>query len=408
MPDFGKALRGLGLARTERVSRPFSEQLQFLRSRWKVIANVLPPGEVHSNALGSHYFIHTVYPDDYFHGKVRLSRFSASDLECLIQLMRQKASIPERARIVFLDTETTGMQGGTGMCPFLVGIGYFGEDGFHMVQYFIRDFDEEPSMLLALGEQLQEFDLIITYNGAAFDIPLLETRFTLSRLNGPFQGMSHFDMLFPARKLWRSGHGSCRLVALEREMISFLRGPDIPGAMIPRAYFDYLQQRPTGALQSIFTHNVDDVVSLAALTVHACDRVTLEPAALDDPLDLYSLARVMERSSEWRRSVGLYEMALRGDLPDPFRRKALEEIAVVYRRAGEYERSRDICRELMRYPDFSMVGYEGAAIYDERVARDFESALRILEEGLSRTESKRWKALLQSRWNRLQQKRLEI
>src|SRR5262245_42808801 len=125
MPDFGKALRGLELARPSRVVRPFSEQLQFLRSRWKVIANVLPAGELHSNALGSHYFIHNAYTDEYFHGKVRLSRFSTFDLEFLMMLMRQKASVPERSRIVFLDTETTGMQGGTGMCPFLVGIGYF-------------------------------------------------------------------------------------------------------------------------------------------------------------------------------------------------------------------------------------------------------------------------------------------
>jgi len=408
MPDFGKALRGLELARPSQVVRPFSDQLQFLRTRWKVITNVVPAGEVQSNALGSHYFIRNDYTDDYFHGKVRLSRFSTFDLQTLITLMRQKASVPERHRIVFLDTETTGMQGGTGMCPFLVGIGYFDEDGFRMVQYFIRDFDEEPSMLFALGEQLRKFDLIITYNGAAFDIPLLETRFTLARLESPLPAMSHFDMLFTARKLWRNGHGSCRLVALEHEMISFLRGPDIPGAMIPRAFFDYLQQRPTPALRSVFTHNAHDVVSLAALTVLACDRVILEPAALDDSLDLYSLARVMERSSEWRRSIRLYEMAFRGGLPEPFHRKALEEISVVYRRAGEYEKSRDVCNELMRDPEFSMVGYEGAAIYYERTAHDFESALIILEEALSRTENKRWKALLRARWDRLQQKRLEL
>jgi hypothetical protein len=322
--------------------------------------------------------------------------------------MRAKGSVPLRDRIVFLDTETTGVQGGAGMCPFLIGIGCFDADGFHMVQYFIRDFDEEPSMLLALAEHLQQFELIVTYNGAAFDVPLLESRFTLARLDSPFSTMSHFDLLFTARKLWRNGHGSCRLAALEREMISFLRGPDIPGAMIPRAYFDFLRQPQSPALRSVFTHNVYDVISLAALMVHACDRVILEPAALDEPLDLYSLARVLENSSDWPRSIRLYEMALRAGLPEPIRKKTLENLAVAYRRAADHDRSLEICLELMRLPDFSMAGYEGAAIYYERVARDFEAALQVLEEGLSRADNKRWKKLLEARWDRLQQLPMKI
>jgi len=321
-------------------------------------------------------------------------------------LMQEKGTVPHRDRIVFLDTETTGIQSGTGICPFLVGIGYFSGDDFHMVQYFIRDFDEEPSMLLALGEQLSRFDLAITYNGAAFDLPLLETRFTLARLDSPFEPMSHFDLLFTARKLWRQGHGSCRLVALERELLSFVRGPDVAGAMIPRAYFEYLQRRTSSVLYSVFTHNVYDVVSLAALTVHACDRVMLEPAALDDPLDLYSLARVLETSANWRRAIEIYDMALAGGVEEPIRKKTLENLAVACRRAGQHDRTREICAELMRYPEFSMAGYEGAAIYHERVAPDYDEALRVLEEGLARAESQRCRTMLQSRWDRLQQKRL--
>src|SRR5262249_30657610 len=156
----------------------------------------LPWGEVHSNPFGSHYCTHAVYPEGYFHGKVRLGRLCSSDLGSLMSLMRERRVPPERDRIVFLDTETTGMQGGSGICPFLVGLGFFAGDDFHMIQYFIRDFDEEPSMLLALQEQLQRFELAITYNGAAFDLPLLDTRFTLARLENPFQGLSHFDLLF--------------------------------------------------------------------------------------------------------------------------------------------------------------------------------------------------------------------
>jgi hypothetical protein len=368
------------------------------------VADILPSGDVESNPLGSHYVVRGLYSHDYFHGKVRLSRFSTADLECLMSLMKEKGNVPPRDRIVFLDTETTGMQGGAGMCPFLVGLGSFIGDEFHMLQYFIRDFDEEPSMLYALGELLSRYELVVTYNGAAFDLPLLETRFTLARLDSPFQNMSHLDLLFTARRLWRNGHGSCRLIALEREMLSFFRGPDVPGSMIPRVYFDYLQQRPSSTLNAVFTHNVNDVVSLAALSLHACDRVTLEPAPLDEPLDLYSLARILENSREWRRAIQLYDMALAGGLAEPVRKKALEELSVVYRRAGDHERAREICVQLMAYPDFSMTGYEGAAIYHERVRGDLDSAIRVVEEGIARAESKRWNMLLKARWARLQQK----
>jgi uncharacterized protein len=403
---------GRGWREAPGEGRSFAEELKQIGSRWLKqpsqltldTSDLLPPGNVESTPLGCHYTIRVIHPHDYFHGKVRLNRFSSSDLEALMTLMHVPGSVPPRDRIIFLDTETTGVQSGSGVCPFLVGIGYLSGDEFHMLQYFIRDFDEEPSMLYALGSFIERFDMIVTYNGSAFDIPLLETRFTLARLDSPFKNMSHLDLLFSARRLWRSGHGSCRLVALEREMISFTRGPDVPGSMIPRAYFDYLQHKPTPTLKGVFSHNVYDVVSLAGLTVHACDRVTLEPAMLDDPLDLYSLARILQNSRSWLRSIRLYDMALAGGLPEPERQKALENLSVIYRRNGNHERSFEICAELMACAQFSMAGFEGAAIYYERVAKDFESALRVLETGLRRAESKRWKKLLQARWDRLQQK----
>jgi len=251
---------------------------------------------------------------------------------------------------------------------------------------------------------LGRFDLVVTYNGTAFDVPLLETRFTLARLDSPFHGMSHLDLLFTTRRLWRNGHGSCRLAALEREMISFLRGADIPGSMIPRVYFDYIQHRPNVALTSVFRHNVYDVVSLAALTIHACDRVTLEPAPLDDPLDLYSLGRILEYSREWRRSIQLYEMALASGLAEPVRKRTLENLSIVCRRAGDHERSLEICAQLMAYPEFSMTGYEGAAIYYEHGRGDLENAQRVLKEALGRAESQRARTVLKARWDRLQQK----
>ena len=434
MPDFAKALKRL----RDRDRQPYltglspvaafslSEQLQFLKplpsnrttTNVPVFQEGLPAGESESTSFGSHYVVRKSFADDYYHGKVRLSRFCSGELQQLMKLMKQRAEVGERDRIVFLDTETTGVHGGTGICPFLVGVGHFSGSDFKMIQYFIRDFDEEPSMLLALGEFLTNFDLVVTYNGATFDVPLLETRFTLARLDNPFERLGHFDLLNTARRLWRNGHGSCRLIAMER-LMSFMRGPDVPGAAIHRVYFDFLQHRPTPQLAAIFTHNTYDVVSLAALTLHACDCVGVAaPAALDDPLDLYSLARVLENSANWRRSISLYEMALGGGLPEPTRTKALENLSVIYRRIGDNQRSFEICEELMRSDVFSLLAYEGAAIHHERIESDVEAALQVIEVGLKRLDGfphvgladaesgslKRWRALLRSRWERLQQK----
>src|SRR5213083_187850 len=131
--------------------------------------------------------------------------------------------------------------------------------------------------------------------------------------------------------------------------------------------------------------------------------VTLEPAPLDDPSDLYSLGRILENSRDWRRSVQLYEMALAGGLAEPIRKRALENLSIVYRRAGDHERSLEICVRLMAYPEFSMAGYEGAATYYERIRGDLENALRVVEEALSRATTQRVRKLLEARWDRLQQ-----
>src|SRR5262249_282334 len=154
--------------------------------------------------------------------------------------------------------------------------------------------------------------------------------------------------------------------------------------MIPRLYFDFLQQRPTPELPHIFTHNVDDVVSLAALTIHACDRVAGEPALLDEPLDLYSLARVYETAGDCAKAQVLYEKALAGGLPGTARVKALESLSVMHRRSGDHERSLRICRDLMDSETFSLTAYEGAAVYHERIAGNLEAALEIVERGLHR------------------------
>src|SRR5688572_24506112 len=158
MPDFSKALRHLRPKESQRQlfqgDNPVSSltrQLGFLRmqSPARVEDAVQIEGTEEVTSLGRHLVIRATYEDDRYHGNVRLGRFSCVDLQRFLCLMRRRETVASRDSLVFLDTETTGIQGGTGMVPFLVGVGYFEGDDFRLVQYFMRDFDEEPSMLLA-------------------------------------------------------------------------------------------------------------------------------------------------------------------------------------------------------------------------------------------------------------------
>jgi uncharacterized protein YprB with RNaseH-like and TPR domain len=420
--DFSNALRHLQpresrqqlLFQAENPVSSLIKQLAFLKRHSPKQPTDIPSpdGVEESTPLGRHLVVRETYGDDHYHGNVRLGRFSCADLQRFMTLMKTKGSVASREGIVFLDTETTGIQGGTGMVPFLVGLGYFEGEDFQMVQYFIRDFDEEHSMLLALGDLLQRFRLVVTYNGSSFDVPLLETRFTLARLNSPFTGMVHLDLLPGARRLWRNRYGSCRLAALENKVVTFFRSVDIPGSMIPRAYFEFLHGRGSAVMGTVLKHNSDDVVSLAALTVCACDCTTREPAAFDNPLDLYSLARVMENTAEWQRAIDFYERALRGGLVDPILVKAQENLAVLSRRTGDHERALALCEELIARQTFSMVGYEGAAIHYERVAGDPRRALELVELALARLEgvagTNRWQKSLSARRERLRQKAMQF
>ena len=146
-------------------------------------------------------------------------------------------------RWAFLDTETTGLSGGTGTCAFLAGVGRLTAGGFRVRQFFMRDFADEPSLLWALAGHLGEFDVVATYNGAAFDQPLLETRYRLARQPTPFARLAHLDLLFGARRLWKLRLESCRLVELENRILGVERQGDVPGAMIPDLYFDYVRTR---------------------------------------------------------------------------------------------------------------------------------------------------------------------
>lgn len=163
---------------------------------------------------------------------------------------------------VFIDTETTGLSGGTGTVAFLVGTGRVEGDQLVVRQYCMRDYPEEAAMLAALHEDVGESPLI-SFNGRCFDWPLLVTRFRMQHVDPPPR--AHLDLLPPSRRIWARTLHSHGLAALERHVIGLERGEDLPGWRIPTAYFDYLRTGHADLIAMAFRHNEIDVVSMLAL-----------------------------------------------------------------------------------------------------------------------------------------------
>ena len=261
---------------------------------------------------------------------------------------------------LFLDTETTGLAGGTGTYAFLVGLAWWDAGGLQVEQFFMRDLDEEHSLLLELSERMSKRPVLVTFNGKSFDWPLLETRYRMTRAILPCAPQLHLDLLHPARQLWRPRLGSVRLKELERHVLGdehraleWSRHDDIDSSLIPQMYFDYLRGGSAAPLAGVFRHNQMDLRGLAALAGKILTLFDSGNGLADaphhgtqDPLDLYGLSRLMLRRGEPARARELYETALRSGLPQHVERLAQRELAQLAKREQDYTRATSLWEEL--------------------------------------------------------------
>ena len=347
------------------------------------IAEVLDGEEV-SNDFGSFYSVDRIYPLAHFQGRIRLGRLTSVPREAFSMLSRGDDTFEiDLDKALFLDTETTGLAGGAGTCAFLVGLGWVDNESFVLRQLFMRDYGEEAAMLHALGEILQHFELLISYNGKSFDIPLLETRFVLTRQRLSFERLLHFDLLHPARSLWKARIESCRLMELEHRLLGLEREEDIPGHMIPDLFFRFLRTGNAEHLDRVFHHNRHDILSLAALTICASDLLD-ESYVPEDPLDDLSLGRLFERSSQPERSMMHYSRAVEAGLSGAARRRALIALADQHKRRGDIDDARKLWDELADGESVEVIhALHELAMLSEHRERDFTESLGLCERALS-------------------------
>jgi hypothetical protein len=342
-------------------------------------------GEVVKNSRGEFFLAREAFPFGRPYGKLRIGDIPSADLSPL-KLVLNDATMPDPSRLVFLDTETTGLAGGTGTCAFLIGIGNVEGMKFVVRQFFLRDYPEEKAVLEALAEALEPCEGIVTFNGKTFDVPLLETRYALARMKSPLDRLIHFDALHPARRLWKLRLESCKLTDLEEAILGISREGDVPGSEIPAIYFDYLRSGDARGLQPVFYHNALDVVTLAALTVELARALGDGGAeALGSPLDLFSLSRILGTAGAKEKSISACRQALEAGLPQQVESLALKHLAAELKRKRQHESAVDLWLELSRRETpFALEALEELAIHYEHHLHDLPQALEFALAALAR------------------------
>jgi uncharacterized protein len=237
------------------------------------------------------------------------------------------------SRMLFLDTETTGLSGGTGTVAFLIGLASFRDGALVLEQLVLPNLGCEAPMLARLAERLAVASCVVSYNGKSFDWPLLRTRFLLARMPLP-PLPPHIDLLHTARRVWKPRLGSVRLTEIEREILRFEREGDIDGAEIPGRYFEFLRGAGAERLAPVLEHNQHDVIALAAILGTLGQRFERGELELP-PEDALAFARLAARADAGERAGAFAQAVIDGGFGDAHTRAAYELLCQVERRAGD-------------------------------------------------------------------------
>lgn len=337
------------------------------------------------------------YPSDYIYGSSPL--FSSFPLSLVSQWASdsQVSNLP-LPKFAFLDTETSGLSGGTGTLVFLVGVARFVDGAFVVRQYFMRDPAEEPALLEGLADFLAPCEALVTFNGKAFDAPLLATRYRLHQIPIPYKGYSHLDLLPLARRLWRDRLESRALKYLEEHVLGLTRSSEeVPGYEIPFLYFNYLRSGDARPLGGVFYHNAMDVVAMAALLAHMNDMLESPyDGKVQHGLDFVALGKLFEDLGHWEEAARLFERGLESGLDESDFRVAVKRLSILQKRRGDVEEAVRLWKEAAKRGH--LYAFIELAKHYEHKQRDVKSALKWAKSALKLVEKSDMPAYERKHW----------
>jgi hypothetical protein len=351
------------------------------------------------------------YPSNYIYGSAPL--LSSFPLSFISQWANDPAieNFP-LTKFAFLDTETSGLSVGTGTYAFLVGVARFTSDQFVLKQFFMRDPAEEPALLEGLANFLAPCEALVTFNGKAFDAPLLTTRYRLHQIPNPYKDYSHLDLLPLARRLWRDRLESRALKYLEEHVLGLTRSTEeVPGYEIPWLYFDYLRTGDARPMAGVFYHNAMDVVAMAALLAHM-NEMMQNPydGKVQHGLDFIALGKLFEDLGHWDEAARLFERGLESGLDEADFGVAVRRLSILQKKRG------DLGEAIRLWESAAEQGHLYAFIelakHYEHKERDAKSALKWTRSALEQAEKidlpayvrKFWIGEIEHRMERLKRK----
>ncbi len=392
----------------ERLERLLRSEKMYQKFE-RVPIETLIPGEIIATSEGMAFRSEEVFSPHYRHGEMTLAEIhEIPTYPAHLLLKDERFKELDFRKALFLDTETTGLSGGTGTFAFMVGMGFFRGDRFTIQQLFMRDYSEEKAALQLLQETLESFDFLVTFNGRLYDVPLLETRMILSRKRSKLREMPNFDLLYPSRKIWRGAYENCRLVTLESRLLGIEREDDIPSEWIPSLYFDYLQTGDGRKIHRVFYHNRMDILTMVGL-VGRIHLVYHDPRAAQPRrgVEHFSLGRLFWDHGEREKAIPCFEIALKR-CDDEMAWEVMKWLSMAFKKVGQTERARSLWEEMLTWPHpKDEHPYIELAKYYEHRERAFEKALFYVDRALALIPSYREKEirLLQERKQRLMQKK---
>ena len=336
-------------------------------------------GRIEATPFGPCYLREISFSLDHRHGGIDLSGILSchgKDLSLPARDCTFESFNPEKS--LFLDTETTGLSGGTGTWAFLIGLGWIENSSFLLRQYFLRRPAEERAVLSHFAQTASRFSTLVTFNGKLFDLPLLHTRQILAGFEKTSPKM-HLDLLQCARQLWRKRLPSRSLRSIEESLLGLKRYDDIPGAEIPAVYFDYLRRGKTELLKKVFHHNTLDILSMVTLLKRvsslAADR------HIEHPAEALSMGRLCLKSGKTDEGVSFLREAA-GSNHSRLAEEAALELALHHKREGRWTDAAGIWLELVNNKAAGTAAYVELAKYYEHRCSRFAEALSLTEKAL--------------------------
>jgi uncharacterized protein len=330
------------------------------------------------------------------HGRIPIAKALSSEARLVAELaLDPSLEEVDLASALFLDTETTGLSG-AGIVPFLIGLGWFEDRSFVIEQLFLEELGEELPMLSRLQERLARASCVVTYNGKAFDWPVLVNRCVLHRIGAP-KALPHVDLLHCARRIYKRRLGGVRLIEVEEQVLGMRRERDIDGAEIPGVYWTFLRHRNDAGIAPVIEHNANDLVALAALLAHLAERFERVHAE-DDPIDQLARAKLAFRAKDEPRVEQFARAAGEGGGDPDVTVEAYFLLALLYKKRRDHLATERALLEALSAADNDR---ELAVPVHLELAKLYEHKLKLYDRALAHAYDQKRVARIQRKLSRV-------